>query len=140
MPPRTIWPRTPATSPSDSQRQVAAPRRAPQRAQHGGDHRNGDQAREQAVDLLDRGMADETSISRSSLQLGQSSHPRPEPVSRTAAPVMTMAMSRPRATTVISRYRSGEIRTAAGYESLAPRRRTRTRLSEQMIRPCVDGG
>ena len=33
---------------------------------------------------------DETSTSRSSLQFGQSSQPRPEPVSRTAAPVTTM--------------------------------------------------
>ena len=53
----------------------------------------------------------DTSISRSSLQFGQSSQPRPDPVNRTAAPLITMAMSRPSATTVTCRYRCGVIRT-----------------------------
>ena len=46
---------------------------------------------------------DDTSTSRSSLQFGQSSQPSPDPVRRTAAPVITMAMSSPRAIAVISR-------------------------------------
>jgi hypothetical protein len=46
---------------------------------------------------------DETSISLEALQLGQSSQPRPDPVRRTAAPVITMAINNPSATAVISR-------------------------------------
>ena len=46
---------------------------------------------------------DETSMSRSSLHRGQSSHPSPDPVSRTAAPVTTMTISATSAPTVIAR-------------------------------------
>ena len=46
---------------------------------------------------------DDTSTKRWSLQFGQSSHPRPEPVRRTAAPDTTMVISRPRATAVMVR-------------------------------------
>jgi hypothetical protein len=45
----------------------------------------------------------DTSMRRSSLQFGQSSHPRPLPVSRTAAPVTTMAHSASRAPIVMTR-------------------------------------
>ena len=50
-------------------------------------------------------------MNRSSLQLGQSSQPSPDPVRRTAAPVTTITISNASATTVMTRYRSGEIRT-----------------------------
>ena len=54
IPPSTIWPITPATSPSDSH--VRSRRRGlrHQRAEHGDDHGDGDQPGEQPVDLLDR--------------------------------------------------------------------------------------
>ena len=46
---------------------------------------------------------EETSMSRSSLHCGQSSHPSPDPVSRTAAPVTTITISATSAPTVIAR-------------------------------------
>ena len=46
---------------------------------------------------------DDTSTRRSSLQFGQSSQPRPDPVNRTAAPVTTIATIAPRATAVTVR-------------------------------------
>ena len=83
--------------------QVAPPRPAPQRPEDGEDHGERHGPGEQPVDLLDGRVAEETSTSSVSLHCGQSSHPRPEPVSRTAAPVITMAMSRPSATAVMVR-------------------------------------
>ena len=94
IPPSTIWPSTPATSPSESS--VRSRRR-------GVRHSEPSTAAITATattpvnSRLTCSMAawfDDTSMSCSSLQLGQSTQPSPEPVRRTAAPVMTMAIKR----------------------------------------------
>ena len=54
IPPRTIWPITPADQSERQPRQVASARPADERAEHGEDHDDRDEAGEQPVDLLDR--------------------------------------------------------------------------------------
>ena len=103
IPPSTICPMTPATSPSDSHVRSRRRGRRHSEPSTASDHDERDEPGEQAVDLLDGGVADETSTSCWSLQCGQSSQPSPEPVRRTAAPVMTMVISSPRATAVMVR-------------------------------------
>ena len=76
-----------------------------------------------------------TSTSCWSLHRGQSSHPRPEPVSRTAAPVTTMMHSSARATTVIRRYVAGAM---PSRRILVNALRTRCTARQATARP--DGG
>ena len=86
-PPRTIWPITPATSPSDSQ--VRSRRRGWRRSDPSTARITATDTSPVTVRFTNSTMAwySNGATTRSSAQVGQSGQPRPEPVSRTAAPV-----------------------------------------------------
>ncbi len=98
MPPRTIWPTTPATSPRDSHTRS---RRYGRRRSEPSTAAMTDSETSPVKRRLTCSMAWLTSpaaMNFSLEQLGQSSHPSPEPVSRTAAPETTMMHNRASAT------------------------------------------
>ena len=109
MPPSTIWAATPATSPQESHTRSAC---------RGTRHSEPSTARITAADTKPVMVRFVNSIiacfsngatRRPSTQFGQSGHPSPDPVSRTAAPLTTIAASDRSAPSVKRRYSFGVI-------------------------------
>ena len=99
-PPSTTWASTPATRPSDSRvrsdrrgRRLAEPSTAAITA-------SATTPVNSRFPNSIRAWYSRSATNRSSEQVGQSSHPRPDPVRRTAAPVTTMVASAHRANRV----------------------------------------
>ena len=114
-PPSTIWASTPPTNPSDSQV------RSRRRGTRASDPRTATITATDTTPVIVRltnsiiagASVISDGVSRPSSQLGQSVHPRPDPVSRTAAPVTTITANARSANSVIRRYAAGETRGRA---------------------------
>ncbi len=103
-PPSTIWARTPVTSPSDSHvrsRRRGTRTRAPSTAAMTARLTSPVNRR---LSCSMAACGDDTSMNLVLLHAGQSAHPNPDPVRRTAAPVTMIAQIASRAPTVTARY------------------------------------